>query len=133
MAHGSSPDQVGQQPHPHQQGAGDQLPLISVFMTGFTDSEDQRCASTWALRRGLDMDNVLVASVTKARHGDKQQMLGWGTTWTPRPGTSPHRLTMVRKLLLESDTELARAGARMVPTGQVEKVGRECRGPSRPT
>jgi len=111
----------------------DQLPLFSAFLTGITDREDQRLCLYLGREAGLDMDRVVVASVTKARHGDKQQMvdsLAWlGHDMDTQAGDLITQANcVVRKLLLEGDTELARAGARMVPTGVVEKVGREWRG-----
>ena len=92
----------------------DQLPLFSAFLTGISDREDQRLCLYLGREAGLNMDKVVVALVTKARHGDKQQMVD-SLAW------------------LGHDTELARAGARMVPTGVVEKVGREWRGEDLPT
>ena len=108
----------------------DQLPLFSAFLTGITDREDQRLCLYLGREAGLDMDKVVVASVSKARLGDKHQMvdsLAWlGHDLDTQAGDLITQANcVVRKLLLEGDTELARTGARMVPTGLVEKVGRE--------
>ena len=60
----------------------DQLPLYSAFLTGTPDREGQRLCLYLGREAGLDMDKVVVASVTKARHegGHGRE---WGRTCPP--------------------------------------------------
>jgi len=111
----------------------DQLPLYSAFLTGITDREDQRLCLYLGREAGLDMDQVVVAGVVLARNGDKQQMvesLAWlGHDIENQAGDLIIQANcVVRKLMLEGDTEMARKGAGMVPAGVVERAGREWRG-----
>jgi len=111
----------------------DQLPLYSAFLTGISDREDQRLCLYLGREAGLDMDKMVVAAVVLARQRNNEQMvesLAWlGHDMDSQAGDLLTQANcVVRKLLLDGQTELARTGAGMVPSAVVERAGREWRG-----
>jgi len=111
----------------------DQLPLFSTFLTKVTDGEDQRLCLYLGREAGLEMDQMVVAAVMKARAFDKKQMVE-SLTWLCHDINSQagdlivQANCVVRLLLLDGEVELARTGAGMVPPAVLERVGREWRG-----
>jgi len=111
----------------------DQLPVFSAYLTGVTDGEDQRLCLYLGREAGLDMDNIVVSAVKKCRPNGGQNMvtsLAWLThdIETQAGDLITQANSVVRRLLLTGDTELARKGTDMVPATVVEKVGKEWRG-----
>jgi len=112
----------------------DQLPLFSAFLTGISDKEDQRLCLYLGREAGLDMDQVVVAAVSRARIGGTKQEMVDSLAWLAHDAETQagdlitQANCVVRKLLIEGDTEQARSGAGMVPATVVDKVGKEWRG-----
>ena len=108
-------------------------PIFSTFLTNVNNAEDQKLCLYLGREVGLDMNKIVVAAVMLARDRSKGDMVN-SLQWlchdpdSQAPDLITQTNSVIRKLLLEGDVDMATKAAGLVPSSVKEVVARDWRG-----